>query len=269
MRVAELVVGFLRDWYRLGLRFALASVSPAGSRVKRVQLKNGPSIFLRPGTTDVGAVRDVFKSCQYGNEWSNAGKSLRAWYDEILQSDRQPVIIDAGANIGAASLWFAAQYPKARILAIEPEPGNAALCRSNVGDTVEVIEAAIGSQVGHVEVHCPALGHDAFRTVRTASGVAVRTISDLMSTQDGACELFIVKVDIEGFESDLFSAGTDWISSTKGVMIELHDWMLPGQGTSRSFQTAMAGAGFEIMLSGENLIYTRPMVRSRQLVDNG
>ena len=46
--------------------------------------------------------------------------------------DRPSVIIDAGANIGLASIWFASKFPEARILAIEPEKSNYELLVRNV-----------------------------------------------------------------------------------------------------------------------------------------
>jgi len=68
---------------------------------------------------------------------------------------------------------------------------------------------------------------------------------------------FIAKIDIEGFESDLFSANVEWLNDVSMVIIEPHDWMLPGKKTSRSFQAAMGRHDFEIFISGENLIYIR------------
>ena len=40
-------------------------------------------------------------------------------------------------------------------------------------------------------------------------------------------------------------------------MIEPHDWLLPGSGTSTDFQKAMAERGFDLLISGENLLYVR------------
>jgi len=68
---------------------------------------------------------------------------------------------------------------------------------------------------------------------------------------------FIAKIDIEGFESDLFSANTQWLADTFVVFIEPHDWLLPGKCTSRSFQAAMGEEDYEIYLSGEILTYIR------------
>lgn len=41
------------------------------------------------------------------------------------------------------------------------------------------------------------------------------------------------------------------------VIIEPHDWMLPGQLSSRSFQQAMARHLFELFMRGENIFYVR------------
>jgi hypothetical protein len=67
-----------------------------------------------------------------------------------------------------------------------------------------------------------------------------------------------VKVDIEGFEADLFASNTDWLDDVSVVIVEPHDWLLPGRGTSLSFQLELARRAFEVLVSGENLVYVRP-----------
>ena len=66
---------------------------------------------------------------------------------------------------------------------------------------------------------------------------------------------FVTKIDIEGFESDLFASNLDWIDDMVMVLIEPHDWMVPGQFSSHSFQQAMGARRFELFINGENLIY--------------
>lgn len=87
--------------------------------------------------------------------------------------------------------------------------------------------------------------------------MAVTTMNELLaSVSDGVP--FIAKIDIEGFESDLFARNTGWIEDFFAIAVELHDWMLAGQRGSGTFQTAMAArTGFEVFLKGENLIYVR------------
>lgn len=41
------------------------------------------------------------------------------------------VIVDAGANVGFASIYFASKYPNSKIIAIEPEESNFRLLKKN------------------------------------------------------------------------------------------------------------------------------------------
>jgi hypothetical protein len=68
---------------------------------------------------------------------------------------------------------------------------------------------------------------------------------------------FIAKVDIEGFESELFATNVDWLNDVYMVVIEPHDYQFAGMKTSRSFQSAMANHDFELFISGDSLIYMR------------
>jgi hypothetical protein len=89
-----------------------------------------------------------------------------------------------------------------------------------------------------------------------SEGVQVITIDQVCEKTAGD-ELFLVKIDVEGFESDLFSGDRRWIEKAYAIFIEPHDWMLPGEMTSRSFQEALGNHPFEIFIRGENLLYAR------------
>jgi FkbM family methyltransferase len=45
-------------------------------------------------------------------------------YALVGNLDSTAFIIDGGANIGIASLYFLNQYPTARLVAVEPSPAN-------------------------------------------------------------------------------------------------------------------------------------------------
>ena len=64
---------------------------------------------------------------------------------------------------------------------------------------------------------------------------------------------FILKIDIEGSEEDVFSGDSSWLDQFPCVIIELHDWMLPFSGSSRNFQRAIARLDFDLVQRGENL----------------
>lgn len=60
------------------------------------------------------------------------------------------------------------------------------------------------------------------RTQHTDTGLPIVTVADLQSKVSEG-ELLIVKVDIEGFELDLFSQNTDWIAQAFTIIVEPYD----------------------------------------------
>ena len=68
---------------------------------------------------------------------------------------------------------------------------------------------------------------------------------------------FLAKIDIEGAEADLFSRDTDWIDQFPLIIVELHDWLLPKQGTSRNFLRCIAARNRDFVYLGENIFSIR------------
>jgi FkbM family methyltransferase len=224
----------------------------------RITVPGFGAFNIRPGTSDLKVVNEVFCKQDYDLSRCRQHCQVLERYEEICRRGETPVVIDAGANIGAASIWFASRYPEAQVLAVEPDPENAARCSENTRtrENIVVIEAAIGSSSGAVRLTNPGGASWSVRTQRCEAGGDARicTIQELVESVPQG-RLLIVKIDIEGFESDLFSANTSWIDDTAVIVIEPHDWMLPGKKTSSSFQKVLGRRDFEIVLSGENLIY--------------
>jgi hypothetical protein len=139
------------------------------------------------------------------------------------------------------------------------------MCRVNTErlTNVKVVEGAIGSQSGMVSLTNPPMSAAwAVQTVRGEDGhILVHTIPALVADEGEFAQLFLVKVDIEGFEKDLFEANTEWVDETAAIFIEPHDWMFPDQGNSLNLQRAVIGRGFEIIIQGENLVFV-PLPRS-------
>ena len=81
------------------------------------------TIFLRPGTSDISCIEQVFVNNDY---------ALPFALDPTI-------IVDAGANIGASVLYFSNKYPKSTIIAIEPETSNFGLLTKNCAELENVI----------------------------------------------------------------------------------------------------------------------------------
>jgi len=202
----------------------------------------------------------IFRHKAY--DLSACAQFSRAWevHERILDAGQTPIIIDAGANVGAASIWFSRQFPQAHILAIEPDAENADVCRLNTLDlpNIKVIEAAVGSEHGWVALINSENQAWAVQTIRSKDGsIAVRTIPEFVLDEQQPAKIFLVKIDIEGFEDDLLANNADWVDGAEIIIIEPHDWLFPDKGTSRNFQKAIASRSFEILISGDSLIYFR------------
>ena len=65
---------------------------------------------------------------------------------------------------------------------------------------------------------------------------------------------FIAKINIEGFERELFSRDTEWIKSFPIIIVGLHDYMLPGQGSSNNFLRRISVENRDFIPLGENIV---------------
>lgn len=172
------------------------------------------------------------------------GTWLKQHYQRLLQAGQRPLIVDVGANIGASAVWFALTFPEAIVVAVEPESENFRLLEMNTaGLAVQTLHAAVGGGPGWCTVIDTGMGEWGFRTTAAGSSTPGRVaqvgMEHLMGLVPGAAP-FIVKMDIEGSEKEVFSADTAWLTGLPLLVVELHDTMFPGQGVSRPFLTKVA-----------------------------
>jgi FkbM family methyltransferase len=216
------------------------------------------TILHRCSFADRSVLRQCFHDNQYDILCYAHGDHLQLIYNQIVASGRQPLIIDCGANIGASVLWFLSRYPKAHALAIEPAPDNFALLRHNcTGYDVDLREAGVAACAGEGHLSDPGQGAWAYRTDdETATGptVPMVALNTLIADKIAAGYIpFILKIDIEGAEKDLFQGDCEQLNIFPLIVIEPHDWMLPGQGSSLSFFRFHTASGREFHMRGENV----------------
>ena len=168
----------------------------------------------------------------------------------------KPWVLDAGANIGASAVYFATTFPDAHIVGIEPDAENAAIARQNVTDLdVSIVEAALGSEAKTVRLQRSGLTEWAYRVGEGGDvEVPMHSAAQMCEPAQFAPYFpFIAKIDIEGGEADLFAGNNDCFYTFPLTIIELHDWMLPGQGSSQNFLRAVVNGNFDFVYAGENV----------------
>lgn len=175
----------------------------------------------------------------YGNDlYLRLGTSDQCVYDEVvLHKDYEfdlgftpMTIVDAGANIGLSSVYYANRYPLAEIIAIEPEVSNFAMLERNVRPYRHItpVRAALWNHEGLIHLSNP-LGEQGqwnkwgTTTTEDGTGEQVQAVSvrSLMG-QFRLPRIDLLKVDIEGSEVEVFST-CDWLSFVNALVVETHD----------------------------------------------
>jgi FkbM family methyltransferase len=176
-------------------------------------------------------------------------------YKSILQKLKQcETIIDLGANIGLASLYFAGHYPSCRLLAVEPNPPTYRVLTANLRNLIEsgrcrTLQAAVwGSERKLVADPSQGKEHYSAFATREASGAEAddETMQGFPITsiiRDSGFETVdLLKVDIEGAEVELFKGDLEWLRRVRAIAIEFHH----GSREEIGFDRIMRDYGFRI-----------------------
>lgn len=216
-------------------------------------------ISLRESVSDHAIFWQCMVMEQYAIDHFPHIERLQAAYRKAVATGKPPVIIDCGGNIGLSVLWFARRFPEARIVVAEPDNENYELLKRNTAhlhDRVYTVQGGVWPKRGYLRIINPDSGAAAFRVEcsdeNSPSSLRAYTLDELHQLGGGG-ELLIVKVDIEGSQKHLFAENTDWVAKTHLITLELDDWLMPWQGTSRTFFTCLSQYPFEYLLGGESI----------------
>lgn len=174
-----------------------------------------------------------------------------------------PVILDCGGNIGLSLRGFARDFPFAQIVVIEPDDDNMRVLQANATEVpgrVTAVQGAVASQSGHCKIVARDRGSAGFITAYCDAddpeAIQAFTVPELFAKVPDAYP-WIVKLDIEGAQDELFSQNFDWIADVDLILLELDDWAFPWSGSSMSFFRAMAQYDFDYLVDGELIVCYR------------
>jgi FkbM family methyltransferase len=241
--------------HALGFREGLAAFTATYLPRQGIhKIRRGAStIWLRDNPSDRSVFRQVFIDCDYDTSKWQQDIRLRLRYAAILANGRVPLIIDAGANIGLASLWFSEQFPLASIYAVEPDGGNLSiLSRNAAGHAIIPLAGAVWDKPTQLCIANEDAASDAFRVIEGAGDLRAYSIGEILDMQPRG-DLLIVKVDIEGGESALFRSNTEWMERPALIILEPHDWLYPDENITHAFRQRIADLRIDLILRGENI----------------
>jgi FkbM family methyltransferase len=226
-------------------------------------------VSLRRATSDARVCWQTFIEKQYYFDDFPQNEQLRLRYDRLVAEGTKPIIIDCGANIGMSSLWFSKEFPQAQIFAIEPHRGNYDQMVRNLRGLPNIVclHGAIWDQNSKLTIADPNAEEWAFRIEERPdqskqsqspipNDLKCFTVDEILN-RSATSRAFIVKIDIEGGERELFRSNTQWAAQTELIIIELHDYLFPNEGTSRCFLNTISTNNCELLVRGENLFVFR------------
>jgi len=219
-------------------------------------------VFREDSVGDRGVIQQIFESRDYDISHWQQGRRLREYHEAQAQL-RPSLIVDAGANIGASVVYFLNSFSNSFVFAIEPDVMNWHLLEINTASYPNRFSfcGAVSNADGELLLIDPGRSDWGFMTADAAAsaddtGKRVRSISPasiLSHPSTANTTPLIFKIDIEGGESALFDGDIAWLDQFALVIIELHDWMLPFSGASKSFLKAVAQFDFDFVHRGENI----------------
>jgi FkbM family methyltransferase len=214
-RRGEFFLAFGKDWVR-------HHFSTRENRlVRRFVVRHGMSgqsytlhMRMSPGIGDWTVLRGVWLQQEY-------------FHPLIGQCQ---TILDLGANIGMAAVWFKGLNPKATLACVEPDPRNLSLLRLNLAENgidARIFDCAVATRTGPARLgtgvnhgwssleNAGLHNHDRFVEVKT------RRIPEILDDL-GWSRVDLLKLDVEGLEQELFTDGGDWLSRIGLILFELH-----------------------------------------------
>jgi FkbM family methyltransferase len=193
-------------------------------------------VYLRLGSSDVPTFDQVFVQEQYSPA-ANLSISPKS-------------MIDCGANVGYATLYFLNRYPDLTAIAVEPDSANLEVCRRNLSaysDHVQIFQAGVWNCNSRLVLSGTGWGvHVRQASLSEASDVEGLDLNSLIEALP-AKEVDLLKVDIEGSELVVFDESSgSWLPRVRNIAIELH-----GEQCSAKFFKALRNYRYDLSESGE------------------
>jgi FkbM family methyltransferase len=200
--------------------------------------ESGVAVAIRHHTGDVMVLDEIFSQAEYeppqGVVLANVASA-----------------VDLGANIGLFGAWLLGRFPEARIVAYEPDPGNAAVHRlaieaNGLGDQWRLVEAFAGASTGTTGfvAGLHAVSHE-------GEGIPVPVVDVLPEL----AYVDLVKIDIEGAEWPILADSRFREIRAGVVVLEYHAKGSRGTHAAEAAERALVDAGYAVHQAGRKPVF--------------
>ena len=176
----------------------------------------------------------------------------------LIQVPFEPdVILDCGAHIGVFTLLALSRFPKARLVAFEPDPANYRLLEKQVTTNklqVDLFHGAVSTRNGEAvfEAGRGCGGTLVAEASATAKAITVKTWDLADYVQKLGCQRLLLKLDVEGAEEHVLPAIIDALPFECVIFLETHG----GQESWQRLSTLLKHHSFTVAAIRRRELYT-------------
>lgn len=177
------------------------------------------------------------------------------------------VVIDAGAHIGAFTIYVGTLCPKAKIIAVEPHPLSRRLLNLNLRlnkmtGVLSLPFALSSASCNHAKLYTePWRGESTIKSERARSRdyLEVSTLT-LDKLTKGLAKVGLIKIDVEGAELDVLKGGKKTLAKTRELVIASYHYPteadeVEGFLRKHGFNTRRYSAGGGVYVYAFNPLY--------------
>jgi|GEM_PF-1323788 len=151
---------------------------------------------------------------------------FRASWTKSIKLETAPLVVDVGANAGIFTHLLWSLKPDATIIAFEPLPQMQRKIKAwaqQTGANLKLFQLAVSDGCG-TATFCAEAENDTNASLQVANdnrkGFQVETVTldSVLPSQP----IFLIKIDVEGFEPEVLAGGKMAISNSRYLLIEAH-----------------------------------------------
>ena len=208
---------------------------------------NGTKIHFINGQDVLHCLIDIFVNEIYNIEFDTSN----------------PYILDCGANMGLATIYLKKRYPKATIIAFEPDENNFTLLQKNINQqnwkNIELRKEAVWKEDCTLKFQCDGtLGSKISKSNESKNETLVKAIrlNNLLNKS-----VDFLKIDIEGAEYEVIKDCANNLQNVKHLFIEFHGHFNKMHELNTIFDI-IKNAGFSYYIKEAASVYHTPFNRN-------
>ncbi len=152
---------------------------------------------------------------------------------DIEPTDDEVTIIDGGAHIGIAALYFKQQCPNATVICFEPNPSTFEILKRNIAinqlKNVKLFNSALSDRKEEVPLYGVIEGDNADtrgNSIVASWGIRENTDSVIISSHKLSTflkeKIWFLKLDIEGAELSVLKEAAESLKNVRRISMEVH-----------------------------------------------